>query len=332
MTLRGAVVGCGNISPFHLRGWRRIPEVEIVALVDPDRSRAEERRQEFVPEARLFASLDELFASTPVDFVDILTPPALHAAHCLRASRAGVHIICQKPLTDRIEEAEALVAALAGYPKAFVVHENHRFRPWFQDVLRRRDSGDLGEVRFARFEQHDASEPPEPFKFENERGVLLEYGVHMVDLVRALLGEPRGVAATLARLNPRVRGDSFAHVVFDYPRATAVVEISWRAAGVHRGTVVLLGETGEAVWDGRLTRGDEGRYRVVRNETVVTDERRSPTDEYVEAFHGFERAFADAAVHGAPWPQPAADNLRTLRLIFAAYDAATRGDRIALTA
>ncbi len=263
MRLRGAVVGCGSISPFHLRGWLRIPEVEIVALVDPDRERAEARRQELAPDARVYSSLDELFQAVQVDFVDILTPPALHREHCLRAARERVHIICQKPLSDRLDDAEALAAALAAYPKGCVVHENHRFRPWFQDVLRRRDAGDLGELRFARFDQHDAYEPPEAFKVENERGVLLEYGVHVLDMVRALLGEPSGVSARLAHLNPRVRGESLAHVVFDYPRATAVVEISWRAAGIHRGSAVLLGDTGEAVWEGRMTRGDDGRYRVV---------------------------------------------------------------------
>ena len=47
--LRGAVIGCGMIAEYHLRGWQRIPEVEIVALCDPDRSRAEDRRREFAP-------------------------------------------------------------------------------------------------------------------------------------------------------------------------------------------------------------------------------------------------------------------------------------------
>src|SRR5688500_13044621 len=99
MKLRGAIVGCGMISEFHLRGWQRIPEVEIVALVDPVRDRAEQRRARFAPPARVYDSLDSLFASeSSLDFVDILTPPWLHRAHCLRAAQAGVHIICQKPL------------------------------------------------------------------------------------------------------------------------------------------------------------------------------------------------------------------------------------------
>ena len=56
---RGAVIGCGYIAEFHLRGWARIPEVEIVALADPDRARAGQRRDEF---AGLWQSLPLTFA------------------------------------------------------------------------------------------------------------------------------------------------------------------------------------------------------------------------------------------------------------------------------
>jgi predicted dehydrogenase len=67
----------------------------------------------------------------------------------------------------------------------FVVHENHRYRPWFQDALEQYRSGVLGPVRFVRLEQHDSHEPPETFKVASERGVLLEYGVHMIAILAA---------------------------------------------------------------------------------------------------------------------------------------------------
>src|SRR5688500_6215924 len=131
MKLRGAIVGCGMISEFHLRGWQRIPEVEIVALVDSVRDRADERRAQFAPHARLYDTLDSLFGNedpdqggAALDFVDILTPPWLHREHCLRAAQAGVHIICQKPLCDRLEDARALVIELRDYERLFLVHEN----------------------------------------------------------------------------------------------------------------------------------------------------------------------------------------------------------------
>ena len=337
MRLRGAIAGCGMISEFHLRGWGRIPEVEIVALVDPVRSRADERRARFAPHARLYDTFDALFAcesaasaGAPLDFVDILTPPWLHREHCLRAAQAGVHIICQKPLCDRLEDARALVNELREYDRLFLVHENHPYRPWFRDILQRHRGGTFGPLRYLHLVQHDPREPPEAFKSEAERGVLLEYGVHLVDMVRALLGEPVRVSARVRRINPRVRGESLAHVVFDYPEATAVIDISWKAHGLPQGGVLLLADAGEACFEGRMTRGDVSRYRVTNGNAVVLDEQRSPTDDYVEAFYLLEREFAEGMLGGPVPVQRALNNLRTLEATFAAYDAAASGAPLVL--
>jgi predicted dehydrogenase len=321
MRLRGAIVGCGMISEFHLRGWQRIPEVEVVALVDPVRARAEERRAQFVPDARVYEGLDGLFAGESLDFVDILTPPWLHREHCLRAAEARVHVICQKPLCDRLEDAQALVAALGDYDRLFLVHENHPYRPWFREMLQRTRAGFFGTPRFLHLVQHDPREPPEAFKAEAERGVLLEYGVHLVDMVRALLGEPVHVWARLQRINPRVRGESLAHVVFEYPETTAVLDISWKAHGLAEGSVLLVGDAGEAWFEGRMTRGDASRFRITAGNDVVLDEQRSPTKDYVDAFYLLEREFADGMLGGPVPAQHAANNLKTLTATFAAYQA-----------
>jgi predicted dehydrogenase len=322
MKLRGAVVGCGGIAQFHLRGWQRIPEVEIAALVDPDQDRAAAQQARFAPQARIYGALDALFAQETVDFVDILTPPSLHLPHCLRAAEAGVHVICQKPLCERLEDARTLVASLRDYHRLFLVHENHPYRPWFREILQRVRDGFFDQVRFLHLVQHDTSEPPEPFKVQADHGVLLEYGVHLVDMVRTLLGEPERVSARLHHVNPRVRGESLAHVVFEYARATAVLDISWKAHGLPQGGVLLLGDAGEAYFEGRMTRGDVSRFRITSGHSVVLDEQRCPTDDYAEAFFLLQREFADGMLHGIVPAQLAANNLRTLAATFAAYDAA----------
>jgi len=321
-TLRGAIVGCGMIAEYHLRGWLRIPEVEIVALCDPDRSRTENRRREFVPQAKLFEGLDAALKSEALDFIDILSPPWLHREHCLRAAAADVHIICQKPLCRQLSEAESLVAELRGYGKIFSVHENHPYRPWFRQLLRLRDEGFFGTIRHVALVQHDAREPPEKFKAEGERGVMLEYGVHLVDMVRKLLGEPQGVSASLRRVNPRVRGDSLATAIYRCGEGTGLIDISWKSSPPELGSATVIGDRGVAVYDGRMTRGQQSRFRLFQDGQLVLDEQRCPTDDFCESFYLFQRELADAMLKGTPAPQPAADNLKTLAATFAAYDAA----------
>ncbi len=329
-TLRGAIVGCGSISEFHLRGWREIPEVEIVALVDPIEAAAQERRTRFAPQARVYGAMESMLAREKLDFVDIITPPWLHREQCLLAADADLHIICQKPLCDRWEEACRLAAELRTYPRRFVVHENHRFRPWFREIARLSREGRLGRLRHLQFAQHDPSEPPEKIDTEVELGVLLQYGVHLVDLVVALLGDPVRVHACMDRINPRVRGESLAHVLLEYTGASAIVDVSWKAAGVQQGHALVMGERGEAYYEGRMTRAETARFRVFEGNDVVLDETRSPRDDYVHSFRQFEREFVDSVLHDQPPPQPVAENLRSLRATFAAYESARTGLPVAL--
>jgi hypothetical protein len=102
--------------------------------------------------------------------------------------------------------------------------------------------------------------------------------------------------------------------------------------GVQQGSALVIGDAGEAWFEGRMTRGDAARFRMMKGETVVKDERRYPTDDYAESFYLLQRAFADSMLSGGPVPQSARDNLRTLALTFAGYDAARTGLAVAIQA
>lgn len=316
--LRGAVLGCGFIAEYHLRAWAQVPGVEIVALADRRREVAEARRA-LAPAARVYDDLGALLAAERPDFVDVLTPPDAHAAHCRAAAAAGAHVICQKPLAPDDAEAEAVIADVARRGRQFAVHENHRFRPWFAALCQRVRAGAVGTPRFLRLEQWDAREPAEAYKTTSPRAVLLEYGTHLVDMMRALLGEPTAVWARGHHPNPRVRGESLAHAAFTYDGATAVVDVAWKASGEPRAGLLLVGDEGEAHYDGTFTRGARATLRLCRGDEVLLDEARVPTDDYVASFVAFQRAFAAALRGEGPLPQPAADNLRTLRATMAAY-------------
>ena len=325
MKLRGGVFGCGMISEFHLRGWQRIPEVEIVALGNRTLSRAEARRDEFVPAARVYADLDTMLREERLDFVDILSVPWLHREHCVQAKAAGVHVICQKPLCDSLEDARALLQEMKGYPKLFAVHENHPYRPWFQTVLACHRDGKFGTPRFLRLAQYDGKEPPEAYKNEAKLGVLLEYGTHLIDMLLTLLGTPTRVYARLSHGNPRMRGEHLAFVVFEYPETTAVVDIAWKPGGLPHGGFILEGDTGAVLYEGTMTRGTASRFRVTQGDAGVIDEMRSPYDDYVESFYRLERECTDCMLTGKPATQSGARNFQTLAVTFAAYRSAETG-------
>ena len=323
--LRGCIFGCGMISEFHLRGWNRIPEVEIVGLGNRTLVRAEQRRDQFAPTARAYTDLAEMLSAEQPDFVDILTTPALHREHCRIAREAGVHVICQKPLADTLEAAQAIAADFGAYPKLLAIHENHRYRPWFQRAL----SEVPGPFTYARFEHLNATEPGEAYKNDSDTGILLEYGSHLIDMMRSVLGEPRRVYARTHRLNPKVTGESLVHAVYEYEDATAVIEAGWKSAAVTQGAVLLSRADGEVFFEGTLTRGDEGRLRITRDRQIVIDEPCSPMEAYADSFYLLQRECADVMLgRQSGVVQTAEKHLKTLECTFAAYESARTGSPV----
>lgn len=313
------------ISELHLRSWLRIPEVEIVAVGNRTIARAEQRRAQFVPAARVYSDLATMLDRERPDFVDILTAPAQHLEHCRVARERDLHIICQKPLADTLENARAIAALMAGCNRIFVVHENHRYRPWFRGIAEQVRAGEYGQIAFAQFQHLNPAEPPPGFKTESGAGVLLEYGSHLVDMMRAVLGEPRRVQARLHRVNSDIRGESLAHAVYEYENATANVSVAWKGAGVTQGSVVICGERREAYYEGTLTRGEAAsRLRVCQGREIVVDQSRSPVQDYEDSFYLLQREAVDAMMGRGTIVQTAEEHMRTLACTFAAYESARR--------
>ena len=328
--LRGGLFGCGMISEFHLKGWRRIPEVDIVALGNRTIARADARRAQFYPDARTYDNLEVMIEKERLDFVDILTAPWLHREQCLLAREAGVHIVCQKPLCDTLEDARTLVRTMEGYPKLFAVHENHRYRPWFQQIRALHDTGAFGVLRLLRLEQYNPSLPSGLYKGAVERGIFLEYGTHLVDMIRALLHNPTRVYARMHHFGSSMRGENQALAVYEYPESTAIINIAWQSAGPAFGSFLLEGDCGVAYYEGTMTRDVTSRFRVMQGTTVMVDESRSPSDDYEESFYLFERECVESMLTGKPVTQSGLENLRTLASTFAAYASAGQGEPVDL--
>lgn len=324
-TLRGALFGCGMISEFHLRGWNRIPEVEIVALCNRTVERAEQRRQQFVPQARVYGDLRQMLEAEQLDFIDILTTPGLHRDHCLIAKESGLHVVCQKPLCDKLDDARQLAAEMERSGRLFAVHENHRYRPWFQRIIKEMGAGSFGKVSMVKIEHLNATHPGVAYKNAAGKGVLLEYGSHLIDMMRCLLGDPRRVYSRMHHLNPGVAGESLVHVAYEYADATAVIDAGWKSAAITQSGLLVVGSEGEAYFEGTLTRGQEGRFRLTRGNELVLDATRSSYDDYAESFYLLEREFTDAMLGRGAIVQTAKEHMKTLSCTFAAYESAASG-------
>ena len=331
-TLRVAVAGCGMISEFHLRGWSRLANVEVVALCDVDQGAAHKRAQAFAPEARVHARLEDMLREERVDIVDVATPPSTHVEHCMTAITHGCHVICQKPLADSSAAALHLAALAQAAGVALAVHDNHRMRPWFGQILSHHRAHKFGRILRARLAQWDAAAPAEAFKRTAPRGVMFEYGTHLLDMMLALFGAPDAVTARTGRPNAAVAGESYCHAIFDYGTFAADIDVAWKPAGPATGAFHLLGERGEALYEGSMTRGPSSRFRLVVDGELLTDEARDPLTDYVESFYQYQRAFVAMLTLGtaaSPKPVSAAESATVLRWMELAYASAQSGRAVA---
>ena len=120
MTYRVGIVGAGFGEKVHLPSYLAHPEFEPVAIASPNSAARVAKERSL----KGFSSLKEMLAGTELDVVSIASPPFTHHADVLLALKAGKHVICEKPFTLDVAQAEELVAAAkAGGTACGMMHE-----------------------------------------------------------------------------------------------------------------------------------------------------------------------------------------------------------------
>jgi predicted dehydrogenase len=203
-----AVVGTGFGCLTHVRVLRAAG-FEVVALVgrDPDKTAARAARFD-IPHA--CTSLDDALALDGVDAVAIATPPHTHAPVGLAAIAAGKHVLCEKPFTRDVAEAQELLAAAEGAGVVHLLGAEMRFAPGQALLTRVVRQGAIGAPRLATFVVHipmladPASDVPAWWSDAAAGGGWLgAYAPHVVDQIRTTIGEITGVSASLPHLVAR---------------------------------------------------------------------------------------------------------------------------------
>ncbi|MEM7344928.1 MAG: Gfo/Idh/MocA family oxidoreductase [Chloroflexota bacterium] len=219
--LRLALVGCGAIARYHLDGiTESAPRIQVTAVIDPDKSRAESYAAE--TGATAYASLAEALEDDTFDAVDIMVPHDLHEELALMAFTAGKHVLLEKPMAPTVEASHRILKAAEQarqkYPDlVFMVAENAQY--WPEIVLAKQliDDGAIGDIITCRaayvmevlpyfFEQD-----PEPWRYEIAKtggGIAIDGGSHWIRPLRMWMGEIEAVVGTLGYPLEQMEGES----------------------------------------------------------------------------------------------------------------------------
>ena len=330
--LRGVCIGAGYFSPFQLEAWQRIPEVEIVAACDCDPARAGELRQRFgLPKA--YDDYREMFDRERPDFVDVITPPSSHREICAEAARGRIHIICQKPLAPSLADASAIVSEAEHAGVRFMVHENFRFQPWHREIKRRIEAGAVGDrlhslifrSRMGDGWGPDPYAPRQPYFRDYPRFLVFESGVHFIDTFRFLAGEITRVSAWLRRLNPAIKGEDCALVVFAFGTGALGV---WDASRYNEASCADPRYTfGEFLIEGNsgsLRLGLDGQLALQRlgGAEEVLPYHHEPRGFCADCCYFTQRHFVERLLDGRPFETDGREYLKTLAVQEAVYQSA----------
>jgi predicted dehydrogenase len=224
--------------------------VEIAAVAETsDERRAAAAR--VLPAARVHAGHAELLsAERGLDALIVATPPAFHADAVLAGLRAGLHVLCEKPLTLDPEAFAAIGTESEARGLAVYCVNNWAFSPQWSRLLETAASGALGAIRHAevRVLRTRPSVSARPGDWRKDPavaggGILVDHGWHNLYLLRRLLGP--GLRLVSAVLSPEGSVDELATALLSAPGATGSMHLSWKAA--ERSNAALVsGEKGTA--------------------------------------------------------------------------------------
>jgi len=334
--IRVGIVGLGFMGRMHYRCWKTQPGATITAICEAnpkvlaDAGGAPKGNVQGAADhidlsgIKTFTDFDAMLASGEVDAISITLPTFVHPDTTIKALKAGVHVLCEKPMALNPAECDRMIAAAEETGK--ILQIGHCIRFWPEYVVARDlvDSGEYGKpiaASFRRFSTAPNWSPDNWFADESRSGGQpLDLHIHDTDYVHHLFGMPAAVSSIADPPLAYISSQYF------YPGGPAVVaESTWRMAptfGFEMSFNIVL-EKATIVFDCTRTPA----FRVCPAEGEAFTPTLPAGDGYTREIDHFARAAAGEALEPVVTPFQSRE---TVRLVLAEKDSAREGRRVDL--
>ncbi len=257
-SIKFGIIGCGRISKRHLDllGNRQIDGAVLAAVCDVDKARADAAAAKFGVPA--FHDVESFLRDADIDAVAILTPSGMHAEHAILAAGAGKHVVVEKPMALRLDDADAMIAACdRARVKLFVVKQNRFNVP----VVKAREALDagrfgklvLGTVR-VRWRRDQSYYDQDSWRgtWAQDGGVLANQASHHIDLLEWFMGDVISVHARASRMLVDIEAEDTAIATLQFANGALGIVEATNAARPRdlEGSLSVLGEGGTVVIGG----------------------------------------------------------------------------------
>ena len=343
--LKYALIGCGRISRRHLQAALACREVEVAALCDLRRERAEALAREAGLEGKVSVWTDcsAMVKEVSPDLAAVAAESGAHEAVGLACLEAGCHLLVEKPMALSLEGADRLIARARAKGRVLAVCHQNRFNPAVRALREAVEAGRFGRIYYgaAAVRWHRGWEyyrqAPWRGRWDQDGGALMNQGIHNVDLLCWMLGRPVEVMAYTDRLDhPYIQGEDF---------AGAVIRFEGGRYGILEGTTLvypenleetlcLFGSQGTAKLGGQAVNqiqcwrfagdppGEEGARRQEASQAIDTV--------YGKGHEPLYRDVVRAILEGSRPLVTGEEGRRALELVLAVYRSAADGRPVAL--
>ncbi len=324
--IRYAVVGLGHISQVAiLPAFDHAENSELVALVSDDENKRNELSTKHgVEKTFTYAEFDQCLSSG-VDAVYIAVPNHLHKEYAVRAARAGVHVLCEKPMAvNEAECREMIEAAEQTRVKLMIAYRLH-FEKGNLEAIKIAQSGKLGEVRYftSEFSQQVAEGNIRvTYTPEQGGGPVFDMGVYCINAARYLFGDEPVEALAASESRPQERFskvEEMTSIILRFPNhRLATITCSFGAADISRYT--LAGD------EGTLTLDPAYEYAgAIKHQLVIGDKKRQRTFAKRDQFAAELVYFSDCILRDKE-PEPSGlEGLADVRIVNAIYESVRTG-------
>jgi len=319
----------------QLAAWREVGGVECVAIYNRSRDKAEAFARDLgVP--TVYDDSEKLLREVRPDFVDNITEIGGHKSLSLLCAKHRIPCICQKPMAATLKDARQMVAAFAKARTPFFVHENWRWQTPLRALIQTLRSGVIGTPFRGRLTMISGFDlfTNQPALRELEQFILTDLGTHLLDTARACFGEAQSLYCQLHKtLAPAVKGDNVATLLLSMgeARTSVIIEMAYAKTPLERECFPQTLAFVEGPL-GSIEVTDDYWLRMTTKKG--THSRRHAPPRYAWADPRYDVAQSSmvpchrdllAALRGeAKGETTGADNLKTLELVFGAYDSAKK--------
>ena len=339
--IRFGLLGCGRIAKRHsdLLGGDHIEGAKLVAVCDPIRARADAVATKFGVPAHY--DIDGLLSRKDIDAVSVLTPSGLHPQHVIACAKAGKHVIVEKPMALRLQDADDMIRACdqAGV-KLFIVKQN-RFNVPVVKAREALDAGRFGKlilgtvrVRWCR-DQAYYDQDAWRGTWAYDGGVLTNQASHHVDILEWFFGDVVSVHARAITALAKIETEDTAVATLKFRNgALGIIEATTAARPTDlEGSLSVLGEKGMVEIAGFAV--NQIRHWRFMDETpadkeVVEKFSVNPPNVYGFGHQAYYQHVVDCLTNQRAALVDGLEGRRSLELITALYESIETGQEVSL--